>query len=63
MLSSSVISRITLHGLPAAKLLAGISFTTTLPAPITQLSPIVTLGQTTTLAPNQQSFPMLTGFA
>src|SRR5690625_6941705 len=62
MLSCSVISRITLHGLPAAKLLLGISFTTTLPAPITQLSPIVTPGQTTTFAPSQQSLPTLTGF-
>lgn len=38
-------------------------FVTTRPAPITQLSPIVTPGQTTTFAPNHQSLPMVTGFA
>ena len=42
----------------AAKLFGGISLVTTLPAPITQLSPIVTPGQTVTDAPNQQSFPI-----
>ncbi len=36
---------------------------TTLPAPMTQLSPIVTPGHTTTFAPNQQSLPMVTGLA
>mgnify|MGYP006894172031 CR=1 FL=1 len=34
-LSSSVITRIILHGFPAAITPAGISFVTTLPAPIT----------------------------
>lgn len=45
-LSSSVIFLITLHGFPTATELSGISFTTTLPAPITTLLPIVTLGST-----------------
>ena len=63
MLSASVSFRITLHGTPAAKLPAGISLVTTLPAPMTQLSPIVTPGQTVTEAPNQQSFPICTGLA
>ena len=54
MLSFSVISRITLQGTPAAKELAGISLVTTLPAPITHPSPMVTPGQTVTDAPNQQ---------
>ena len=57
------ISRITLHGTPAAKLFSGMLCVTTLPAPITQLSPTVTPGQTVTPAPNQQLFPILTGFA
>ena len=35
-------SRITLHGLPAAKTLAGTSLTTTLPAPMVVLAPMVT---------------------
>ena len=63
MLSASVISRITRQGTPAAKLLGGMSRVTTLPAPITQLSPMVTPGQTVTDAPNQQLLPMWTGFA
>ena len=42
ILSLSVISLITLHGLPAARLWGGISLVTTLPAPITEPSPIVT---------------------
>lgn len=44
--SSSVIGRITLHGLPTATLLLGISLATTLPPPMTTLSPIVTPGIT-----------------
>jgi len=63
ILSFSVISRITLHGLPTARLCGGIFFVTTLPAPITLPSPIVTPPQTTTLAANQQSFSIVTGFA
>ena len=56
-LSSSVIGRITLHGFPTATLSEGISFTTTLPAPITTLLPIVTPGITCTPAPNHTLFP------
>ena len=33
------------------------------PAPMTQLSPIVTPGQTVTFAPNQQLLPIFTGLA
>ena len=36
---------------------------TTLPAPITHPFPIVTPGHTTTFAPSQQSFPIVTGSA
>ena len=61
IVSSAVISRNTLQGLPAAKVFEGIDFVTTLPAPITQLLPISTPGQMTTLAPNQQLWPMVTG--
>lgn len=61
--SDSVILRITRQGTPAAKLSDGMSRVTTLPAPMTQLSPIVTPGQTVTFAPNQQLSPMMTGFA
>ena len=50
-------------GTPAANELAGMLLVTTLPAPMTQLSPIVTPGHTTTFAPNQQSLPMVTGLA
>ena len=63
MLSASVISRMTRQGTPAAKEFAGMSFVTTLPAPMTQLSPIVTPEQTTTFAPNQMFEPMVTGLA
>ena len=51
------ILRMTLHGLPAATVLAGMSLTTTLPAPMTQLSPMVTPGQTTTPVPNHTLLP------
>ena len=63
MLSAWVISRITRQGTPAAKELAGMSRVTTLPAPMTQLSPMVTPLHTTTLAPNQMLLPMVTGLA
>lgn len=53
----------TLHGFPTAKLLGGISFVTTLPAPITLPSPIVTPGNTTTLPPNHVLLPTLIGSA
>lgn len=61
--SASVISRMTRAGTPAAKELAGMLLVTTLPAPMTQLSPIVTPGHTATFAPNRQSLPMVTGLA
>ena len=63
MESASVMGRMTLHGQPAAKDMGGMSRVTTAPAPMTQPSPIVTPGQMTTFAPNQQSFPILTGLA
>ena len=44
----------TRHGFPTAKLYGGISFVTTLPAPITHPSPMVTPPQTTTLDASQQ---------
>ena len=46
IVSSSIIARITRHGLPTATELSGISLTTTLPPPITTLLPIVTPGMT-----------------
>jgi len=60
-LSSSVTALNTRHGLPAATTLAGISFVTTLPEPITELSPIVTPGFMTTFPPIQTLFPIRTG--
>jgi hypothetical protein len=50
-----------LAGAPAAIVPAGTSLVTTLFAPITQRSPIVTPVLTTQLAPNQQFEPMLVG--
>jgi len=44
--------RITLHGLPTAKLFGGMSFVTTLPAPITLFAPIVTPGRMIALTIN-----------
>jgi hypothetical protein len=49
--SSGNISRITRAGLPKATTLDGISFVTTDPAPITEPSPILVLGNTTAPAP------------
>lgn len=57
--SSSVIARITRHGLPAARLFAEISLVTTLPAPITQPSPIVTPPQIVTFPAIQQLLPSI----
>ena len=59
--SSSVISRITLQGEPAAITPAGISFVTTLPAPITLPSPIETPPTTVTLAPSHTFSPSVIG--
>src|SRR3954453_15991498 len=51
----------TLAGTPAAIVPGGTSFVTTLFAPITQRSPIVTPVVTTQFAPNQQFEPMVVG--
>ena len=53
--------RITRAGFPTAILSSGISFVTTLPAPITQRSPIVTPGHIIAPPPIQQSSPTATG--
>lgn len=53
----------TFAGLPTAMLSEGMSFTTTLPAPMVTLSPIVTPGRIVTLPPIQQLSPILTGRA
>ena len=50
------LSLITLAGTPATRLFGGTSLVTTLPAAITEPSPIVTPGVTTTLPPNQILF-------
>lgn len=55
--------RTTRQGLPTASESAGISRFTTLPAPITTLSPIVTPGKTDTPAPIHTSFPIVTARA
>ena len=49
----------TLAGLPAAKLLQGIGFVTTLPAPTTEPEPIVTPPRMMTRMANQTSSPMV----
>lgn len=54
--------RITLHGLPTATELLGISFTTTLPPPITTLLPMFTPGITCTPAPIQTLSPTVIGY-
>ena len=56
----SFISLITLAGTPATRLFGGTSLVTSLPA-ITEPSPIVTPGVTTTLPPNQILFPIVIG--
>lgn len=58
-----MISRITRHGLPAASELSGISFVTTLPAPITEPLPIDTPGSIITPPPIQQPLPIVIGSA
>ena len=54
---------ITLQGFPTATTFDGISLFTTLPAPITVLSPIVTPGSTITFPPIHTLFPTFIGFA
>ena len=61
MRSASVISRKTRQGDPTAITPAGMSRVTTLPAPITALSPIVTPCITTVLPPIQTLLPMVMG--
>ena len=53
-------SCITLAGFPAATLSDGIFFVTTLPAPITTLSPIVTPGSIILSAPIKTLLPIFT---
>ena len=57
-----LISLTFLQGLPYAIELSGMSFVTTLPAPIVTLLPIVTPGSTTTFPPNHTLLPTLIGF-
>lgn len=51
----------TLQGLPKATVLLGMSFVTTLPAPMTTLSPIVTFGKIIEPPPIQTLSPIVTG--
>lgn len=60
-LSSSVMARMTWQGLPTATELSGMSFTTTLPPPMTTLLPMVTPGITCTPAPIQTLSPTVIG--
>ena len=53
--------RMTRQGTPSATTFSGISFVTTLPAPMTLPFPIVTPGSTMTPAPSQQPSPMQMG--
>ena len=53
----------TLQGLPTATVFEGISLTTTEPAPMVTLSPIVTPGRMVTLPPIQTLLPIETGLA
>ena len=61
MLSSSVMGRTTLQGLPTATTPEGMSFTTTLPAPMTVLEPMVTPGRMVTSPPSQTLSPSVMG--
>jgi len=63
LIKNNYIFLITLQGFPTARELWGILFTTTLPAPIVQLSPIITFGNTLTPPPNQTFEPTVIGFA
>ena len=57
----SAISRFTRHGLPAANTPAGMSFVTTLPAPMTVFEPIFTPGQMIAPPPTHTSEPISMG--
>ena len=52
------IGRMILQGFSKASMLSGISFVTTLPAPIVTLLPMVMPGKTTELPPIQQLSPI-----
>lgn len=56
-----IFRRMTLQGTPQATTLSGISFVTTLPAPITVLFPMVTPGIIIAPPPIQTLFPIRTG--
>jgi hypothetical protein len=51
---------ITLQGFPTAILFSGMSFVTTLPAPMIQFFPMITPGRTITLDPSHVFAPMIT---
>ena len=53
----------TLQGFLTATVLCGMSLETTLPAPMTEFSPIVTPAKTTTLPPSHTLLPIFIGFA
>jgi hypothetical protein len=55
--------RTTRQGFPAARTFGGMSRVTTLPAPIVELSRMVTPGQTMTPPPIHTLSPIVTGFA
>lgn len=57
----SSILRIIRQGLPTAKQLSGIDLVTTLPAPIVELSPMLTPGKMTVLPPIHALLPIVTG--
>ena len=57
-LSAGVNFRMTRHGFPAANTPDGMFFVTTLPAPMTVPSPMVTPGRTTVCPPIQTLFPI-----
>lgn len=63
LLNHNQILRTTRHGFPKANEPSGISFVTTLPAPIMQLSPIVTPGKIQTCAPIHTLLPIVIGLA
>ncbi len=54
-------SFMTLHGFPAARVFAGMSWVTTDPAPIVVLSPIVTPGKIIAPPPIHTLLPIVTG--
>ena len=61
--SSGVILRMTRQGTPAATTFAGMGRFTTLPAPITELSPMAAPASTVVPAPTHTLFPTEMGLA